>query len=86
MLPFSCILTKALSHPPSGSIQSEKRNVLKKVSRIQFVVSFPSTYPCQSVSESLVVSDLEIAITSPSFASLLHLKKYLQVSGKRWVE
>ena len=34
-------------------------------------IAFPSTFPCQSVGESLIVSNLEIAISSPSFASLL---------------
>ena len=33
-------------------------------------IASPSSYPCQSVSQSLIVSDLEIAIVSPSFASL----------------
>ena len=35
-----------------------------------FGFASPSTYPCQSVGESFIVSDLEIAIASPSFASL----------------
>ena len=33
-------------------------------------ISSPSTYPCQLVS-GVIISDLEIATTSPSFASLL---------------
>ena len=33
-------------------------------------IASPSTYPCQSVSEWFIVSDLEIAIAYPSFASL----------------
>ena len=40
-------------------------------------IASPSTYPCQwvsgSVSGSLIVSDLEIAIASPSFASLFEI-------------
>ena len=34
------------------------------------MIASPSTYPCQWVSGSLIVSDLEIAIASPSFAGL----------------
>ena len=37
-----------------------------------FAIAPPSTYSCQLVSESFIVSDLEIAIASPSFASLLN--------------
>ena len=36
-------------------------------------ISSPSSYPCQSVGQWLIVSDLEIGIASPSFASLLLL-------------
>ena len=36
-------------------------------------IASPSTYPCQWVSESLKVSDLEIAITSPSLLSRVSL-------------
>ena len=40
-------------------------------------IAFPSTYPCQSVgqwlSESVIVSYLEIAIASPSFATFWYL-------------
>ena len=41
--------------------------------RIWFLdaIASPSTYHCQSVGESLIVSDLEIVIASLSFASLL---------------
>ena len=43
-------------------------------------IASPSTYPCQSVSEWVsqwvIVSDLEIAIASPSFASLLLQIRY----------
>ena len=45
------------------------RNMIK-VSFLDATASH-SGYPCQSVGQSLIVSDLEIAITSPSFASLL---------------
>ena len=39
------------------------------------VIAFPSTYPCQSVGEWVIDSfRLEIAIASPSFASLLLLE------------
>ena len=38
------------------------------------VIASPSTYPCQWVSQWVTVSDLEIAIASPSFASLLIIK------------
>ena len=42
-----------------------------------FAIAYPNTYPCLSVgewvSESFIVSDLEIAIASPSFASLFAL-------------
>ena len=37
------------------------------------VIASPSTYPCQWVSEWFIVSYLEIAIASPSFASLFRL-------------
>ena len=43
-------------------------------------IASPSTYPCQSVSEWVsewvIVSDLEIAIASPSFTSLLLQIRY----------
>ena len=42
----------------------------------------PSSYPCQSVGQWLIVSDLEIAIASPSFASLFcEMWVYLSAGG-----
>ena len=38
-------------------------------------IAYPSTYPCQSVGQWVIVSDLEIAIASPSFASLLYINR-----------
>ena len=37
-------------------------------------IASPSSNPCVSVSQWLIVSDLEIAIASPSFASLFIVK------------
>ena len=38
---------------------------------MRYIASF-STYTCQSVGQSVIVSDLEISIASPSFASLFN--------------
>ena len=45
-------------------------NEVTKMCNFLDAIASPSTYPCQWVSGSLIVSDLEIAITSLSFASL----------------
>ena len=46
-------------------------------------IASPSSYPCQWMSEWLIVSDLEIAIASLSFASLL--LTYFSLSHWQWI-
>ena len=54
------------------------------MSSILDVIASSSTYPCQSVGqsvrESFIVSDLEIAIASPSFASLFLVVVFMVVA------
>ena len=51
------------------------KNICNKLAKLGDAIASPSTYPCQSVgesvSQSLIVSNLEIAIASQSFASLV---------------
>ena len=56
-----CLQTPLLKELPISTIQKEG-----KMYCFLDVIGSPSTYPCQWV----IVSDLEIAIASPSFASL----------------
>ena len=44
------------------------------------VIASPSTYPCQSVGQWVIVSDLEISISSPSFASLFWIPPSRRIS------
>ena len=66
-------LMKSLTH-------DKMSNMVMHSKHIYFLdaIASPCTYPCQSVGESvsewLIVSDLEIAIASPNFASLLMLQ------------
>ena len=47
-------------------------------------IASPRSYPCQSLSEWVIVSDLEIAIASPGFASLFRTKFARSPNTSKW--
>ena len=60
----------------------KKINLQRNLNMFLDAIASPRSYPCQWVSQWLIVSDLEIATASPSFASLFDWSfQFVKVNG-----